>query len=142
MQTYRINGTSIDFDDTLEYSDFFLEAGKPKAVRIDWTFILSGLQDGSIPWDKTAIDEVRLLSRWINEAPRKRFYRDMIRQGVTVASAEYFFEADGGDKFIDALENSGKIAIKVLAAYGVEGVKPINHTDPIAPTPTADILAN
>lgn len=63
-------------------------------------------------------NDLVLLDRWVGEAPRKRFYRELKLDGVTVVSGEYWFEdrADGAE-IIDSLENSGQLARRILEAF-------------------------
>jgi len=141
MKTYTINGIMvIEFDETLDYYDFYVSGGKSDLVSVDFQFLLSSLESGEVEWEESLRDQVRLMSRWIHEAPRKRGFRDMIRQGITVASAEHFFEQDGGEEIIDAFERTGHLAVKILGAYGVKPVGKIKHNDPITPTSTEEIL--
>jgi hypothetical protein len=139
MKTYTINGMSIELDETVEYVEFFVSDDGDNLYQVDFQSMLSGLESGK-EWGESLRDQVRLMSRWIHEAPRKRNYRDLIRRGVTVASAECFFEHDKGIEIIDALERTGHLAAKILFAYGVKPVEPITHNDPITPTSTEEIL--
>lgn len=99
MIQFTLNGKKVQFDDSLRYADFWVDGPQnPRAVEIDMKGLLSGLQDGSIPWDEvlpspllSMKDQFRLLSRWVNEAPRKRNYRNLYLTGVVNLSTEYFF---------------------------------------------------
>lgn len=133
MTTYQLADKPFDFNEELEYFDFFLTNREPNLVQVNWGILLEKLQDGSIPWDDATRQFVYDLSRWVNEAPRKRFYRNMRREGMAVISTEYFFEADGGEKVIDALENSGVVAAALCRHYDVEPMQPIKHDDPFNP---------
>lgn len=140
MKTFTINGKTVELDETLEYADFWVEGNKPVGVYLDWGALLEPLESGKIKWDCATVDHFRMLSRWVREAPRKRHYRKMKLEGFTVLSTEYFFEQEGGDKFIDALERSGQMAAKVLACFGLESVGPIKQDNPLRPTTTEEIL--
>jgi len=139
MKTFTINGTVIEYDDSVEYYEFFVQDTKPQLLTMMWEKILGQLESGEMAWDENK-QNLKLLSRWVIEAPRKRFYRKMILEGHTVASTEYFFEQEGGDEFIDGLERTGKIAAEILRAYGEEPVAPIQQDDPTRPTTIDEVL--
>lgn len=135
MSIYKLNGTTVEVDDSLECCDYFLIQGRPQLNKISWDKLLLKLESGEMEWDAETQKVVRDLSRWVNEAPRKRQYRDEIIKGSlmgvgALASTENFFPMPGGDKIIDALENTGKIAAMICEAYGVEPMRPLNHPDP------------
>lgn len=140
MRVFTINGKTVELDETLEYADFHVEGNKPVAHYVNWEWLLESLESGKIKWDCATVDNLRMLSRWVREAPRKRHFRKMRLEGFTVLSTEFFFEQEGGDKFIDALERSGQMAAKVLAVYGLEPVGPIKQDNPLRPTTTEEIL--
>jgi hypothetical protein len=139
-----LNGHTIDFDPKLPYADFYLMDGKPQYAIVHWERILAQLQARTPTEDD--INYLRMYSRWVNEAPRKRHYRDLIRSGIKVASTECFFEEDdctiglSGALFIDGLENTGKLAVQVLEAFGLKGVPPIKQDDPLRPTSVNEVL--
>lgn len=91
MKTYQLLDRSFEYDDSLEYFDFYLTDRKPNLVAVNWDVLLSRLADGTILWDDATVQFVRELSRWVHEAPRKRFYRNMILEGMQVVCTEYFF---------------------------------------------------
>jgi hypothetical protein len=130
MRTFNINGTDIELDEDVEYCDFFVEDGQPKFLQMRMHDILGDLESGKMEWEY-ALPNIKLMSRWVNEAPRKRHYRKLKLEGYSVVSSEYFFENyPQGDEFIDALERTGKVAEQILAAYGEEPVPPIQQDDP------------
>lgn len=134
MKTYQLLNRSFEYDDSLEYFDFYLiDNRSPNLVEVNWDVLLSRLADGTILWDDATVKFVRLLSRWVHEAPRKRFYRNMILEGMKVICTEYFFEQEGGDKVIDNLENTGKVAVALCNHYGVTPMDPIENDDPFNP---------
>lgn len=133
MKTYQLLDRSFEYDDSLEYFDFYLTDRKPNLVAVNWDVLLSRLADGTILWDDATVQFVRELSRWVHEAPRKRFYRNMILEGMQVVCTEYFFEQEGGDKVIDNLENTGKVAVALCVHYGVVPMEPIKNDDPFNP---------
>jgi len=133
MKTYQIADKPFEFDDSKKYFDFYLTDRKPNLVEVNWDALLSRLQDGSIQWDEATTQFVKDLTRWVNEAPRKRFYRKMRLDGMTVVSTEYFFEEEGGEEIIDNFENTGKVAVALCQHYGVEPMAPIKHDDPFNP---------
>lgn len=136
-----LNKQTFEFDNTLNYLEFSVDNGQPKLVGIAWERIFDILQQsdqllGTLKAEAFLekmkstlefLEEIKYLSRWVNDAPRKRFYRDMKRTGVQVLSLEYFFEQDGGDEIVDGLERTGVLAAKVCVIYGVEPMKPIEH---------------
>ena len=140
MRTFTINGRTIELDESLPHSDFWIQEGQPRAADINWESLLECLESGELKWNCETIDHFRLLSRWVNEAPRKRRFRELKRSGIPVISPEYFFEADGGDEFIDALERTGQMAAKVLEAHGVKPVGPIKNEGP-RPVDAKEILS-
>jgi hypothetical protein len=133
MKTFQINGKPFEFNEELQCLDFFLTDRKPNLVEVKWALLLEKLQDGSFQWDEATQTFVHDMSRWVHEAPRKRFYRNMKRDGMVVICTEYFFEEDGGDKIIDGLENCGVVAAALCRHYGVEPMAPIKHDDPFNP---------
>jgi hypothetical protein len=114
MKEYAIAGKKIQLDETKTYLDFYIQNGEPKLVSIDFTQLLENVQKGTIPAGKELNSYLMCLKRWLREAPRKRIYRGLREQGMTVVSGEYFFDGDGGDKIIDNLENTGKLAEYLL----------------------------
>ncbi len=147
MITYTLNGKPFEFDETLPYYDFELHSGKPCVMCINPAVYLRGLAEGNVKAGNlssnvTFSEAFKIWSRWVHEAPRKRFYRDMIRDGRKVLSAEYFFPDDAGANIIDGLENWGKLCVRVLEQFGEKGVGPIEHDDPIGPTTVAEILGS
>jgi len=139
MKTYTINGTDIVLEDVMYYEFFIGDNDEPQFLTMKWDKILSQLESGKMNWESNK-PNIMMLSRWVNEAPRKRRYRDLMREGHPVASTEYFFEADGGDEFIDGLERTGKLAAEVLRAYGEEPVGPIVQDDPSRPATIDEVL--
>lgn len=133
MKTFNINSRQVEFDETLEYADFWVEGPKPCLAAVNWNAILVGLQSGEYTWTQLG-EHIKQLSRWVHEAPRKRHYRQMKLDGFSVLSGEFFFENwDKGAEFINALENTGKLAARVCEAYSVEPMRPLNwgFADPI-----------
>ncbi len=110
MQKYDISGKLIDFDETKTYLDFFIDENQPQLVSIDFQRMLTALQSRQIIADDEFKDYMDYLKRWTTDAPRKRFYRKLRKDGVTTLSGEYFFDEDGGEQIIDNLENTGKFA--------------------------------
>ncbi len=119
MKQFQINEKTIEFDETNEYLDFFLEGGKQKLAKIDFGKMLESVQSGQIPIDDKLKEYMQYLQRWTKEAPRKRFYRKMRAEGFTVLSTEQFFDGESGEETIDKLENTGKFADYFLSQiYG------------------------
>lgn len=136
-----LNNQTFEFDNVAKYLEFSVDNGEPKLVAIAWERIFDILQQsdqlrGTLKPEAFLeqmkvtlefLEQIKFLSRWVNDAPRKRFYRDMKRSGAQILSFEYFFEQDGGDEIIDGLERTGNLAAKVCLIYGVEPMKPIEH---------------
>jgi len=110
MNKYNIAQREIEFDPTKEYLDFFIEKGKQQLVELNLEFLLTTIESGKISIDNNLKEYMTYLQRWTTDAPRKRQYRQMRKEGFTILSSEQFFDADGGDKIIDNLENTGKFA--------------------------------
>ena len=109
----------IEFDETLKYADFYLDDGKPGFDIYDMPTLLTKL--GAPPLDQDWPEFFQYLARWVRDAPRKRFYREMKLKGYTVLSGEFFFEdQEDGEERIDWLENSGKLAVRVLEAFDLK----------------------
>lgn len=123
MKIYQLSGKPFEFDESLEYFDFYLENQKPQLMSLNWDAFLSKCEE--VPPSVDVLKLIQDLSRWINEAPRKRFYREMKLSGTVVLSSEYFFEEDGGNKIIDGLENTGKVAFALCNHYGIAAMSPI-----------------
>lgn len=140
MKTFILNGVEIKFDETLKYYDFWVTKGKPDPFTVDFNIVCTGLQSEEIPWNGDTIQAFKLLSRWVLEAPRKRGFRNMILEGIQVASTEHFFECEGGDKFIDGLERTGQLAAQILGAYGEDPVGHIDQPDPGRPATVEEVL--
>ena len=145
MITCTLNGKPFEFDETLPYYDFHVSEGQPHVSCVNAAGMIGALADfeareSRICWNQFMAEAFKIWSRWVHEAPRKRFYRDMIRAGRKVLSAEYFFPDDAGANIIDGLENWGKLCVRVLEQFGEKGVGPIRHDDPIRPTTIAEIL--
>jgi hypothetical protein len=108
MVTYNINGKKIQLDETKEYFDFYIEQDLPVIAKIQFAELLKSIESGDFKIDSDFEEYLMYLLRWVVEAPRKRGYRNMRREG------EYFFETDGGDVIIDNLENTGKFVEYLL----------------------------
>lgn len=117
MLTFRIKGQDFPLDDSVTYRDFYLMGGKPNLVEVRWADALADMQSGRLPLSEGLAREVALLDRWVAEAPRKRFYRDLVRGGSAVLSGEEFFPQDGGEEVIAALERTGHVARRFLEAF-------------------------
>jgi len=126
MTTFQINGQTIEFDETLSYADFWVDGSSYVFAWIQWDKILTALSEGR-EWDAGIRRFVKLLSRWVHEAPRKRVYRGLKMSGVTVVSSEFFFEQQGGDEMINSLESTGKFAVRLLEVYDESPMEPIKH---------------
>lgn len=121
MKTFTINGKNIEFDDSKTYLDFYIENGKQMLVSIDFAGILT--EAVSHPIDSDFTDYMRYLERWVVDAPRKKGYRQMRKDGFVVLSAEQFFDGDDGIEVIDNLENTGRMAELIIQQLGLGGKK-------------------
>jgi len=110
MKLYKITTEEVEFDPTKTYLDFYIADGKQKLVEINLEQILSSLQSGKIQVDNKLQQYMTYLQRWTIEAPRKRGYRQLRKDGFTILSGEQFFDGEGGDEIINNLENTGKFA--------------------------------
>lgn len=122
MKFYLINNETVEFDETLTYCDFLLENGVGNVTNINWVKILEYLEQNRWEEIKQIIWE---LSRWANEAPRKRMYHEMIKNGMHVVSNEQFFLEN--KEIIDYLENTGKLAKQICEIYKLDPMKPIRY---------------
>jgi hypothetical protein len=113
MRTFNIGEKIVEIDDTKEYLDFYREEGEPKLVSLDIVKLLMSLesQEMSTSDIKAELDH---LKRRVIEAPRKKWKRDMRKEGFTVITTDELFEADGGEEIIQKLENTWKIAQQLL----------------------------
>ncbi|HII71229.1 TPA: hypothetical protein HA265_00560 [Candidatus Woesearchaeota archaeon] len=110
MKKFSIDGKTVEIDDQKTYLDFYIRDGEPALVSIDLVGMLMGMEEGNVPVDDGLREYMEYLERWATDAPRKRFYRGLRAEGVTVLSGEYFFDGEGGEKIIDNLENTGRFA--------------------------------
>ena len=117
MKTYTINNKQIKFDDTKTYHDFWIENDNRGVLStINFDMLLKAIETNKIQADDKFKGLLKHLSRWTTEAPRKRGYRKLRKEGFTILTAEHFFDEDGGDKIIDNLENTGHLADYLLKA--------------------------
>jgi hypothetical protein len=110
MKLYKIGKKEIEFDPAKEYLDFYIEKGKQQLVSINLEALLTSVESGTTPIDDNLQQYMLYLQRWVTDAPRKKQYRQMRKDGFTVISGEQFFDEEGGDKIINDLENTGKFA--------------------------------
>lgn len=110
VKEYQIKDKTIKFDEKKNYLDFYIANGKPTLVSVDLEAMLKEMESGQIQVDENLKGFMEYLQRWKTEAPRKRFYRNLRKEGVAVLSSEVFFDDEGGHKIIDKLENTGKFA--------------------------------
>jgi hypothetical protein len=107
MKSYTIDGTRVEIDETKTYYD----CTTTSLGKIDFPRLLGVLEAGTVSIDGLS-DWLYLLTRWVNEAPRKRFYRGLAKKGAIMMGSENFFVDDeNGDEIIDGLENTGKVAV-------------------------------
>lgn len=123
-----LNGREIEFDEKLDYLDFFLNGPQQNLVGVNFPLAVEMLQRGERV--EEVINELFLLSRWVNEAPRKRHFRIMIKEGFNVLSTEQFFLGDDGPAILDALERTGKLAAQICEAYDREPMRPVYSPGP------------
>lgn len=114
MKTYKINKKNIIIDDKKTYMDFVVVNDEPKLIVIDFLGILEKIESGDLITNDSFKEFLTLLTRWVNDAPRKRFYRNMIREGCNVLSTDQFFIDDNGEEIINNLENTGKLCEYLL----------------------------
>lgn len=142
MKTFKLKDCVFEFNESVEYSDFYLENCKPIFKKILFDKLLEFLQENPENF-KTIESEIRLMTRWIQEAPRKRFFRKQIKDGMNVMSSEYFFENMDDKKAEDlfrSLENTGHLAAKICEIYNCNPVGDIKNTDPMNPCTIESVL--
>jgi hypothetical protein len=129
MKTYILNERPFSFDETRAYRDFYVQGTEQCLCEVCWEELLRRLESGDASWDAAVARSVLMLSRWVHEAPRKRFYRKLaLEGGVAVVSGEQFFiQTEEGDQIIDGLEASGQVAAALCRHYGLEPLEPIRH---------------
>ncbi len=129
IKTFTIQGKQIEFDESLHYMDF--QGGQ--LSDLDFLNTLAKFESGEFKVEGETLETLRYLERWISDAPRKRFYRDMRRSGAHVLSNEVFFEDESNsDDIIDNLENTGKFVRYFLEQLGFEAE---NYWDKHEPLP-------
>lgn len=140
MKTYTINQQTFEFDETRKYADFFICRGERRLVEIDWHELLRRLESGDQAWEGVSRD-VLLLSRWVHEAPRKRFYHLLGSDPrVVVASSEEFFIGHPqGMAILDALEHTGQVAAALCRHHGLDPLPRIINDMP-DPVPTDKLV--
>lgn len=114
MKYFSIRGKSIILEEDKKYLDFYLEETKQIISEIDFDALLGSIEKGDTECDEKFRRFLSHLQRWVVEAPRKRGYRQMRKDGFTVLSDEQFFDEEGGEEIIDNLENTGKLAKYLL----------------------------
>lgn len=131
MKTYTINQQPFEYDETRKHADFFICQGERRLVEIDWHELLRRLESGDMAWQGVA-REILLLTRWVHEAPRKRFYHELGSDSrVVIASGEEFFIGlPGGPAIINALEATGQVAAALCRHHGLEPLAPIGNQRP------------
>lgn len=122
MKSFTINGVVFEYDDTLEYMDFWVDNEGGHLVDMRWDVMLSMLAEGKVKLEE--LDEpLILMDRWIRDVPRKRFYRGLIKQGAHVMSDEFWFNEEtdeDAEKIFQGLENTGNLARKFLEMFRPE----------------------
>ena len=111
---FIIEGKSITLDTSKKYYDFFIDDSGKCLVRINFEGLLSEWEKNGDP-DKSFYKQISFLTRWVTEAPRKRGYREMCMEGFHVLSSDEFFDYEGGDQVIDALENTGQLCLYIIS---------------------------
>jgi hypothetical protein len=120
-----INEKMIEVDETKKYCEYTTVG----LYEINFINLLKSLESENIKIDEFPAF-LYILTRWINEAPRKRFYRDLQlkNKNVQMLSGENFFLEEGGDKIIDNLENTGKLAVYLRKElFGLETVPDVKE---------------
>jgi hypothetical protein len=122
VKSFTINGVVFEYDDTLPYLDFWVDAEGGHLVDMQWDVLFTMLVEG-----KTTLEELDepmiLMDRWIRDVPRKRFYRGLVKSGAHVMSGEFWFENEPdeeAEKIFQGLENTGNLARKFLEAFRPE----------------------
>jgi hypothetical protein len=119
MKVHVIKDVPFEFDETIEYYDFFIEANQPRLVSVDFDVMLGDFALGQ----RNVVDFREmfiLLDRWLRDVPRKKFYRNMVKNGAVVCSNEYWFDDlpdEQAEEIFTRLENSGKLARRFLEVF-------------------------
>lgn len=117
MKTYNINGKQIELDESKEHLDFYLVEGEGKLPTILFDKLLEAVEAKKVAIDNQLKEYLTHLTRWTTEAPRKRHFRKMRKDGMIVVSGEQFFDADGGEEIIDNLERTGVLSTMLLKEF-------------------------
>jgi hypothetical protein len=121
MRIFTIKGKEVTLDESKVYLDFFKEEDQPQLVQLNVVGMLEMLQ--ARPINDDDINYFAYLERWNLDAPRKKFYRNLRRTGVTVLSDEYFFEDhENSDEILNNLQNTGTFAKEVLEIIAPEKI--------------------
>ena len=110
MKEYLINNKKVSFDETKTYLDFHISRKGQNLVELDLEQMLSHISKGSIKVDDNLKSYFSYLERWTRDAPRKKFYRNLRKEGFCILSTEQFFDLDEGEEIINSLENTGVFA--------------------------------
>ena len=119
MRTFTINNTDFEYDESKLYLDFFVNQGGPNMVTIDWGMLLQKIEDGKIQLPDLEYD-LTMWDRWIYDVPRKRQYRQMVKEGFHVLSGEYWFENvpdEEVEKCFQGLTNTGELARRFIETF-------------------------
>jgi hypothetical protein len=144
MKTYILNGKPFEVEEHLRYLDCFISASKPKLEPVFPDYYLGMLarreaELGRSAWDRQYREFFRQASRWVHETERQRFHQELIRIGKEkVLDRNYTFDGDEAH-IIDALENRGSLALRVLMHYSDKDInscypsRRLIHVVPLVP---------
>lgn len=114
---YIVKGKEIEIDTCKNYYDFYILNEEKQLLTLDFEKVVNTINIR----DKISVDciikELELLTRWITDAPRKRYYRNLRKDGGNVLSTEEFFSSVSDEKaeeMFTGFENSGKMAKLLL----------------------------
>jgi len=126
MKSYTIKGKTVQLDENQRYLDYTSDGG---LSVVYFPRLLEALENGSLSIDTPGKfeDWLKPRTRWVNEAPRKRFYRKLMVESkglVVIGGGENYFADDpDGDKIIDDLEATGKLAVYLRKElFGIDDV--------------------
>jgi len=130
MKEYLINNAKINFDDTKKYFDYAIKKGNSEISYVNIEKLLDAIVDKKVLVDDELKEYMIYLQRWKEEAPLKRSYRELVKEGVNVLSSDNYFLEEGGLEIIQNLENTGLFAdyfLKTVYKYEPKEKNDWNH---------------
>src|ERR1035437_4236608 len=91
MKKFKINEKEIELSDKT-FFHFYLKGTDGMLVTINFDTMLTSVQSGKTPVDKMFEEYLHYLSRWVTDAPRKRFNRKCRLDGMIVLTTDELFD--------------------------------------------------